>query len=281
MKNFFKKEYLVPLEKSKRTIYLDKRGRKKGRLTAGVVLTAALAVICMAYCLAIAWFMGYGTSFFLIWGVLSFVFAGATVILWRRVWTQGKLLWLKRGAAAVLVIAALLFAGVEGMICTEFHAKAQPGAEYVLILGAQWKSTGPGYMLKKRLDTAAEYLQANPAAKAVVSGGQGSNEPIAEAEGMRQYLLEKGIAPERIIMEGESGNTVENLLFSSACFDKTQDRIVIVTNDFHMFRALKIAQKQGYTQVEGLSADSYPAMLPNNMLREFFGVLKDFWKGNL
>ncbi|MCI9142979.1 MAG: YdcF family protein, partial [Lachnospiraceae bacterium] len=56
---------------------------------------------------------------------------------------------------------------------------------------------------------------------------------------------------------------------------------VIVTNNFHMFRALGIARKQGYANVEGLAAGSVLGMGPNNLLREFLGVVKDFLVGNL
>ena len=93
--------------------------------------------------------------------------------------------------------------------------------------------------------------------------------------------MEKGIAEERILTENKSANTCQNLAYSSQLLDKENDSVVLVTNNFHMYRALSIAKKQGYLQIEGLSAGSYPAMLPNNLLREFFGVIKDFFVGNL
>jgi uncharacterized SAM-binding protein YcdF (DUF218 family) len=104
---------------------------------------------------------------------------------------------------------------------------------------------------------------------------------MTEAAGMAQYLEAAGIEPERIIQEDASTDTSENLAFSGQLLDKTQDRVVIVTNNFHLFRALKIAEKQGYLRLEGIAADSYPAMLPNNLLREFLGVVKDFFVCNL
>lgn len=97
---------------------------------------------------------------------------------------------------------------------------------------------------------------------------------------MKQYLMAAGIAGERILMEDRSGNTSQNLKFSAGLIDTENSRVVIVTNNFHMFRALGIAKKQGYS-AEGLSAGSVVWMLPNNMLREFLGVLKDFAVGNL
>ena len=140
---------------------------------------------------------------------------------------------------------------------------------------------GPSYVLQKRLDKAIEYLNANPETKVIVSGGQGYNEPISEAEGMQGYLETAGIDPERILMEDASTNTTQNLIFSGELLDKSEDSVVVITNNFHMFRALAIARKQGYAHVEGLSAGTYPITVPNNLLREAFGVVKDFMANHL
>lgn len=98
---------------------------------------------------------------------------------------------------------------------------------------------------------------------------------------MYEYLTRAGIEPERILIEDKSTNTYENLIFSGRLLDRERDRVVIVTNNFHMFRTLKIAEKQGFERAEGLAADSLAGMAPNNLLREFLGVLKDFAVGNL
>ena len=163
----------------------------------------------------------------------------------------------------------------------QFGAKAEEGADYVIILGAQWKTTGPSYALQKRLDKAIEYLNANPETKAIVSGGQSYNEPVSEAEGMKGYLADAGIDPERILAEDASTNTTQNLIYSGELLNKSEDSVVVVTNNFHMFRALAIAKKQGYLHVEGLSAGTFPLTVPNNLLREAFGIVKDFMANNL
>lgn len=277
----WKKEHLVPFEKSKRIIHLDRRGKQSKRVSIGVVTFGALGILCLLYCLAILLFMGYGTTFFLIWGGIAVLCAGIAYVLWHRVWVERLPKWIKAVAVGGFTAVLLLFLIIEGMICSEFGASPQPGADYVVVLGAQWKTNGPSYVLQKRLDKAVEYLKVNSDTKVIVSGGQGANEPISEAQGMRDYLIAAGIAEERIQLEDQSTSTVENLVFSSNYLDKTGDDVVIVTNNFHVFRAVKIAEKQGYENVEGLAADSYPGMLPNNMLREFFGVIKDFMVENL
>jgi uncharacterized SAM-binding protein YcdF (DUF218 family) len=245
------------------------------------VILAVLAILCFFYCLSIALFMGYGTTFFLIWGAAA-VFFG----LWSVVLTSPKLVrsiprWFKVIFGTFLTIGCLLFFIVEGMILGEFGAKPEQGADYVIVLGAQWKQNGPSYILQKRLDAAVTYLKENEDTLVIVSGGQGSNEHITEASGMCSYLVEKGINKERILVEDKSTNTYENLVFSGEFLNKAEDSVVLVTNNFHMFRALQIAEKQGYENIEGLAAGSYPAMVPNNLLREFLGVIKDFAVGNL
>lgn len=276
-----KKDKLIPFEKSKRVIQLDRRGRdvKKNALMAKIF--AVLGALCLIYCVAILLFVGYGTKFFLIWGAFAAAFGMMALVFQHQKWLECLPKWFKRCFVGCCAVGLLFLGIVEGMILSQFAATAQPGADYVIVLGAQWKTNGPSYVLQKRLDTALEYLRENPDTKVIVSGGQGDNEHISEAQGMYDYLLAAGIDEERIFMEDQSTNTYENLVFSSALLDKENDRVVLVTNNFHVFRAVKIAERQGYTAVEGLAAGSYPAMIPNNLLREFFGVIKDFWVGNL
>lgn len=274
-----RKNELVPFEKSKRVIYLEKRGREKGRITVGSVVFGIVGVLCILYCIAIA-FSGYGTRFFLIWGAIGAACVLLSAALARRRLLEALPGWLKGIAVVIFCLGLLLFIVVEAMILGQFGAKAQPGADYCIILGAQWKDDGPSEVLRRRLDKAIKYLQENPGTIAVVSGGQGSNEFISEAAGMKQYLVDAGIGEERILVEDKSTNTCENLAFSGALLDKENSSAVVVTNNFHMFRALKIAEKQGYN-AQGLAADSVVWMLPNNLLREFLGVLKDFAVGNI
>lgn len=234
-----------------------------------------LGIVCILYCGGIAIF-GFGTYFFLIWGAL-----GASCLALSAVLRSQRIMdaipgWVKGICCGIFILGLLVFCTVEAMILSQYHAKAGTGADYCIILGAQWKETGPSGVLKKRLDRAVEYLENSPGTMVIVSGGQGSNEPMAEAAGMRDYLIGAGIAKERILVEDKSASTYENLAFSGEFLDRAQDRVVIVTNNFHMFRALEIAKKQGYAKAEGLAADSTLGMGPNNLLREFFGVIKDW-----
>ncbi len=276
-----KRRELIPFAKAKRVIYTKKRGGARMQMSIATVMLLVLGILCILYCIGIGLFMGYGTRFFLIWSVIGGGLIALGWLLAHKEWIDRLPLWFRTTALVVAGIGLLVFLLIEGLILAQFRAKAPAGADYCLILGAQMKSHGPSDVLRRRLDKAIVYLEENPETKVIVSGGKGANEPVTEAQGMYEYLTQKGIAAERILLEEKSGNTWENLHYSSEFLDPVKDSVVLVTNNFHMFRATGIAKKMGYEKVNGLSADSYPYMVPNNLLREFLGVIKDSLVGNL
>jgi len=247
----------------------------------GAFVTAAFAALCALYFLGILFFIGYGSKFFMIWAVLAAGFGIWSVLLFRPKLRERIPGWMRKSFVGCVAAMLVLFAIVEGMVLSNVAAKAEPGADYVIVLGAQWKQSGPSYMLRQRLDKAIEYLENNPDTLVIVSGGKGDNEPISEAAGMAGYLEDAGIVPERILQEDASTSTEENLEFSATFLDPGRDRVVLVTNNYHVFRAVKIAEKKGYSNVEGLAAKSHPGILLNNIVREFFAIVKDFAVGNL
>ena len=166
-----KRDRLIPVEKSKKVIYLDPRGRGVDQKHYGAMALYVLAVRCALYCVGIGLFVGAIAAFCAAWGwILTHNSVQERIPRWIRMTFRGLV------AAGMLLLLIL-----EGMIFGQFGAKAEAGADYVIILGAQWKTTGPSYVLQKRLDKAIEYLNANPETKVIVSGGQGYNEPVSEA----------------------------------------------------------------------------------------------------
>lgn len=235
-----------------------------------------LGIISICYFLCIAFFVGHGTNFFFIWLLLG-VGAITFAVLWRKgFWTAHFPLWFRRIFTVLVCLSFALFILVQGFIISGFFQKGPEGLDYLIVLGAQMKTSGPSKVLQYRLDEAVQYLEANPDTKVIVSGGQGPDEPISEARGMYDYLVEKGIAPERILLEDQSENTFQNLTFSARYLDPSNDSVGVVSNNFHIFRATKIAQKTGYEHVYGIAAKGEPFLQCNNMMREFLGVVKDF-----
>ena len=235
------------------------------------------SILCFCYCLVV-YGIKSGSHFYMVWGAGGVFFIAAAVHfhLWEKLPSI-----IQKLAVICIVAGIILFAAVEGCVISGYYTKVWSGLDYIIVLGAQVKENGPSVVLKFRLDAAYDYLVENESTVCIVSGGQGVNEPCSEAQGMKEYLEQKGIAPERIIMEDKARNTAENIAFSSAFFDKENDRVGIVTNNFHVFRGVSIAKRYGIKNVCGLAACSNLYMQPNNMFREFFGIVKDFVHGNL
>lgn len=276
----YRKENLIPLEKSRKTIQIDKRGYIPGGHPVLAGFFCILGILCIIYCIGVA-ITGFGTYFFLIWGVMGACSLALALILRSGRIMNAIPLWIQGVFWALFCVGLFVFGAVEAKIFSQYNAHAAPGADYVIILGAQWTNSGPSQVLRRRLDKAIEYLEQNPDTKVIVTGGQGGNESIPEAVGMQGYLIQAGIGEERIFVEDRSDSTYQNLVFARDFLESDDDRAVIVTNNFHVFRALSIAKKQGYENVEGLAAGTPLGSEPNNLLREFMGVVKDFFVGNL
>ncbi len=243
------------------------------------IAAGILALLCFGYSVVV-YRVHSGTSTFLLWAALGIFFICCVLGLHFHLWILLPL-WLRRTITVIVAAGLLLFIAVECCILSGFGAKGEDDLDYIIVLGAQVREDGPSTVLKNRLNTAHTYLMDNENTICIVSGGQGSDEPYTEAQGMYEYLVEKGISADRIIMEDQSLNTVENITNSSAYFEKETARVGIVTSNFHVFRGVHIARKQGIQSVCGIAAPVVPLYLPSNMLREFFGVMKDFVCGNL
>lgn len=243
------------------------------------ILCVLCSLFCFGYCFLI-YSIKSGTRFYMIWGLGGFFFLGLTFFLHLHMWTKLPS-GLQKVITVVIAVGILLFVIVEGCIISSYRAKGDANLDYIIVLGAQVKEKGPSAALKFRLDTAYDYLVENENTICIVSGGQGANEPCSEAQGMYDYLVGKGIPEERIIMEDKSTDTSENIAFSSKFLDMENDSVGIVTNNFHVFRGVHLAKHFGIKNVCGIAAPSNIYFQLNNMVREFFGIMKDLVYGNL
>lgn len=189
---------------------------------------------------------------------------------------------LRKIAAVIAVMAAAL--AVLAAVISFFMVKAAnspPSGECtVIVLGCKVRGETPSLMLHYRAMTAYRYLEANPGAVCIASGGQGADELISEAECIRRILVEKGIAEERIILEDKSTSTDENIRFSLQKMEEQgiSGSIAIATNEFHQLRAHMIAEKYGLESFS-LSSRTVAYLLPTYWLREWFGVCYQFLFG--
>lgn len=157
--------------------------------------------------------------------------------------------------------------------------------DYVIVLGARVYDDKPSKSLVERIKTANEFLHENEAAKVIATGGKGVNEKVTEASVIKRELLKLGIANERIILEDKSRNTVQNFEFSLEKIkkdnpEKNKKNILIVTNDYHIFRAKNIAKSLGYEKegykFYGLPAKTPLISIPKSHFREFLSNIKFF-----
>ncbi|MFJ9338098.1 YdcF family protein [Streptomyces sp. NPDC101733] len=122
----------------------------------------------------------------------------------------------------------------------------------------------------------AQIARGGPPPVLLVSGGKGSDEKVSEARAMADWLIGEGVAPAYVRLEDRSRTTEENMLFSREIMEADDPgyRCVVVTNNFHAFRAAMMARKAGVNgQVVGSPTARY--FLPTATLREFVAV---FWE---
>ncbi len=177
-------------------------------------------------------------------------------------------------------VCVLYLAIIFCLILSGTRSQPDNHADTLLILGARVKGTParPSQSLKERLDAALPYLFANRATTIIVCGGQGPDESDTEANVMADYLITRGIERKRLIKEDTSTRTKENLL--NAMAKRELGKTVIVTNDFHLYRAKLLAKRLGINRVSGIPAPSRnPStvlMYAREILALAYGFLADW-----
>lgn len=147
----------------------------------------------------------------------------------------------------------------------------------VIVLGAGIRGDKVTLPLKMRLDKAIEYHHKNPDAYIVVTGGQGLQEYVTEAYAMEKYLIQNGVDENRIIKEEKATSTFENMKFSKEILDncfETDYSVVVVTNNFHIFRGVATAKNAGFKNVAHMHAQLQWYNLMPCFLRESLAVIK-------
>lgn len=165
-----------------------------------------------------------------------------------------------------------------GTFCNLFPVRKEPDA--IIILGSGLIGDKVPPLLAQRLEKGKSiYEQFEGRPKLIVSGGQGSDELIAEAEAMARYLMEHGVPEDAILIENRSRTTFENLTFSKRLLEKEGlgKRVLVVTNSFHALRAGVFMRR---LKIPGRSIGSRTAFyyLPSAWIRETVGLVSLYWK---
>ncbi len=247
----------------------------------------ALGVLALIYFLLVASSIGPAPGFLYFWLILALsCFAASLLLRWLRRHQRRLPYWLRACVITVGVVGLGLFGWIQYRILSQFTAEVPQNLPVILVLGAQvYPDRTPSPILADRLERALSYLEEAPDAVAVTSGGRGSDEPCPEGEAMADWLESRGIPPSRLSAETASRNTSENIRLSEpllrAAAGSEPFRCGIVTSNYHGLRALALAAAAGWDEVHLIPAPSDPLLLPHNLVRESFALLKDLVVGNL
>ena len=233
-------------------------------------------------------------------GIAVSVVYAIVIFLWFHWWYMGADLPLS--FEILQVVDSVLAVGITFGECLLLSTIAcawlaslhvpRHGMDYLVVLGCGIRSDGtPSPLLAGRVDRALAFDQerigaGDESATFVPSGGQGPDEVMSEAQSMKDYLLKKGVDSNRVVMEGKSSTTQENMAFSRkviedhAGMNADELSIAFSTTNYHVFRGYVCAHQAGMV-VEGMASKTKAYFWPNAFLREFAGLLVTQWKGIL
>ena len=183
---------------------------------------------------------------------------------------------LTRICTICLVIGLIVVGITEVLIVKASFGDPKEQVQYMVVLGAKVRNDGPSVSLWDRIYGAAEYLEEHPDTIAIVSGGQGADEPMTEAQAMYDELVNLGIDPDRIWMEDQATSTWENLNFSMNLIEEKTgalpEKIGMVSSEYHLFRASLFADACNVESVLIPARTSVFTQRINHFMREVAGV---------
>lgn len=242
------------------------------------MLELILMIGCAVYFVALISIAGPSAPFIWFWLAMAIFFAllyGFNKLREKGIVRISLPLWLKVGFWTTVGIVSLLIVFVEAMVTISMFSQTDPqDLDYLIVLGTYVDGDKPSESLAQRLDKAMEYMETNEEVIVIVTGGKGTEEQLSEAYVMATYLMDKGVDPERILMEDQATSTRENLIFSYEMIPKGSS-VGVVTNSFHVYRTMALARKLELDSAVGIAAPSDKLLLPSNMAREFFVIIKE------
>ena len=176
----------------------------------------------------------------------------------------------------VLVFGLLVVGATEAVIIHKSFGDPQEPVDYVVVLGAKVNANGPSVSLWDRICAAYEYAQEHPDTILILSGGQGTDEPITEAECMFRELFWLGIDLDRLWIEDMATSTWENLNYSLELIEKETGvrpaKIGVLSSEYHLFRASLFARACDVEFVGIPARTSRWGQRINHFMREVAGV---------
>jgi len=216
-------------------------------------------------------------SFFIVWAIISpfFTVTEETHPVWMEIYL------LVTFSVYYFLVTLLLFTVSSLLNRIPIPFKTY---DYIIVLGSGLIGDKVPPLLASRIDKGIKLFHRfhtdDHPVKVIFTGGQGTDEMVAEGEAMAQYALNKGMKKEDIIIENKAKNTYENLLFSRCLIEEDvlnkqhggKYKTITVTNNFHVFRTLLWARKVKLKS-DGAGAKTKFYFWLNALIREFIGVI--------
>lgn len=232
-------------------------------------------------------FWGTVFSFSSVWLLLAVFFAALFVLekcgilkkICGRISKTVKIIFAFFIFFGVFIAALNLF-----LICTPRLSDGNENVRYVILLGGGiTKDAKLTDSVQNRVRVAAEYLKAHPDAVAVVTGGKGPFSPCPESDVLKPALASYGIDEERIIAENKAKDTIQNFMFSVNLLAEHDNisveevlasAVAVVTSDFHIARAQRLASRMGFQNVYGVASRTPSLFVLNSYCREICCYVK-------
>lgn len=182
-------------------------------------------------------------------------------------------------AVAVLSLSGAMKSSGKSRVISADEAEERGGFDCILVLGAGVRPDGsPSDMLRDRVKTGIELYDGGASARLLMSGDHGRRD-YDEVNTMKRIAVEAGIDPDAVFCDHAGFSTYESIYRAKEIFGA--ERILIVTQEYHLYRALYVARKLGL-DAYGVSADRYAYRGQSYRdLRESVARFKDFFTAQL
>ena len=196
--------------------------------------------------------------------------------IWKR--------WVKLTVVSLGCLAAFISITNLAFILTPEIVSVEEPADHVILLGGGISKDGklPKSVIS-RVEKAAEYLNKNPNSICVVSGGTLDWLPYPEAPELKRQLVARGVEPNRILVEDQAKDTIQNFQFSCKMLAEHKGisltevlttPTAVVTSRFHLRRSERLARRMGFTNIKGIPAACPPVYVLHNYVREICAYVK-------
>ena len=175
----------------------------------------------------------------------------------------------------VVILATMAFLFFIGKVTVGSFIRTEAPANNAIVLGLALENGQPTPDLVSRLDTAEGYLQRNPDATLILTGGNPDESGRTEAAAMRDILLDRGVPEERMVLEDQAKSTQANFRNTAQMVDPGEP-VVLVSSNYHMDRAVMTAQRAGFSRILRLPAPSSFINYGANVMWEVVMEMNEF-----